>query len=114
MKINSVFSLLFVALLGSCDYNELTDTENPASSSMDDLLREYSAVIDYDEAKRQKIVPGQKNVETSKTSYRRILMNWGWDGSGDNIEYEPSATTWYVSPYTFQYNTTIYYNLRKK
>ncbi len=37
MKINSVFSLLFVALLGSCDYNELTDTEKPASSSVEDV-----------------------------------------------------------------------------
>ena len=39
MKINSVFSLLFVALLSSCDYNELTDTENPASSSIEDAKR---------------------------------------------------------------------------
>ena len=83
-------------------------------TSMDELRGNYADVIDYDEAKRQNIVPGQRDVETSKTSYRRILMNWGWSGNGDDIEYQPSATTWYVSPYTFKYNTTIYYNLRKK
>lgn len=37
MKIKMVYSLLFVTLLGSCDYNEMTDTETPASSSVEDV-----------------------------------------------------------------------------
>jgi len=37
MKFKMVYSLLFVTLLGSCNYNELTDTESPVSSSIEDV-----------------------------------------------------------------------------
>ncbi len=89
-------------------------TVSKVYSSINGLYRDYETFIEFNNGLNSGIIPEQECTETHKNVKKNILMNWGWSGYGDDIEYELSATTWYVSPYTFQYNTKIYYNLRKK
>lgn len=92
----------------------LRPNEDAVYSSLSDVYQYFDKVIEYDRAINMGMQPGQQETSTLSKSIRKFLMNWGWDGDCDNIEYSLSATQWEVPFRTYQYNTKIYYNLRKK
>jgi len=83
-------------------------------TSLSDVYRDFDYVMTYERATQEGKKPCQEETITTKQSSRKFLMNWGWDGSGDNNEYELSATEWKVGNANYWYDTSIFYNLRVK
>lgn len=54
---------------------------------------------------------GEIKEEYIETDYRYIMMNWGYDGYGDNNLYSPSINAdWTISSYNFKYSKKIMYD----
>jgi hypothetical protein len=54
---------------------------------------------------------GEMETNSTTTSTRYFIMNWGWDGNHDSGRFLPSGD-WIVSDYNPETNTTVTYNFR--
>lgn len=62
-----------------------------------------------------KIANGEIREEFVETEYEYLLMNWGWNGFGDNGKYSPSVNgDWIINnppdTYNFKYSKKIMYD----
>lgn len=78
--------------------------EDPAPVAMysnDDMLRLYPNAVN-----------GMQIETVSYTPYQRLLMNWGFDGNGDDVSYGVlGSSDWNYLNENFYYNRHIYYNI---
>lgn len=69
--------------------------------SNDDMLRLYPNAVN-----------GMQIETVSYTPYQRLLMNWGFDGNGDDVSYGVlGSSDWNYLNENFYYNRHIYYNI---
>ena len=58
------------------------------------------------------LFPGKTVTETSRAYSYFYRMNWGWDGSYDNVLYGKTDNGWEVGSYNFRYNKQIIFNIQ--
>ena len=89
MKLNSVLTLLFIALFTACKggaydlsgYGLKPDTGENASPLIAKALQEIAAEVNFDTVRRDVMISIPKvlpNVNTSFPTMTRIIRNW-WD-----------------------------------
>lgn len=75
-------------------------------------LGDYEEVLHINAARASGIREYDRTYKYYDNDTRYLLMNWGWDGDGNSLEFSPNAEIWSAGGHNYRYNKRIYFNVR--
>jgi len=75
-------------------------------------LGNYEEVLHINAASSMGIREYDRTYNVYDNNSRYLLMNWGWNGNSNSLEFSPNAEIWSAGGHNYRYNKRIYHHIR--